>query len=187
MTKRYETYTWGSWRASGLREGAVVADMRTIAPRTVREILPAVESRHALLVDAPVSGSVAFAERGELTIMVGGEKRALEDARLVLDALSSRLFHVGGIGTGATMKLAVNALLHGLNLALCEALVLAERAGVERSAAYDVFASSVVGAPFLTTSVRHLNPRRDPGRIQLGAFGKGPGPDSRFGQRRAFA
>jgi 3-hydroxyisobutyrate dehydrogenase-like beta-hydroxyacid dehydrogenase len=41
---------------------------------------------------------------------------------LLLDALSSRLFHVGGIGTGATMKLAVNALLHGLSVALCEGL-----------------------------------------------------------------
>ncbi len=59
-----DVYMGAHGAASGLREGAVVAEMSTIAPRTVREILPAVESRHALLVDGPVSGSVAFAERG---------------------------------------------------------------------------------------------------------------------------
>ena len=63
----------------------------------------------------------------------------------MLDALSKRIFHLGPLGAGATMKLAVNSLLHGLNVALSEALVLAERAGIERSAAYDVFASGAVG------------------------------------------
>ncbi|HYY44621.1 MAG TPA: NAD(P)-dependent oxidoreductase [Actinomycetota bacterium] len=144
-----DVYTGAHGVASGLKDGAVVAEMSTIAPRTVREIVPEVELRNAFLLDAPVSGSVAFAEKGELTIMVGGKRAALERAREVLEALSSRLFHIGGLGTGATMKLAVNALLHGLNIALCEALVLAEEAGVERSVAYDVFAAGAVGAPFL--------------------------------------
>ena len=74
---------------------------------------------------------------------------ALERARPVLEALSSKIIHVGELGTGAAMKLSVNALVHGLNAALSESLVLAERAGVERSTAYEVFASGAAGAPFV--------------------------------------
>jgi 3-hydroxyisobutyrate dehydrogenase-like beta-hydroxyacid dehydrogenase len=135
--------------AAALRGGSVVAEMSTIAPGTVREIRPAVESRGAALLDAPVSGSVAFAQKGELTIMVGGDREALDRVRPVLEALSVKIFHVGTLGAGATMKLAVNTLVHGLNVALCEALVLAEKAGVERTMAYDVFASGAGGAPFV--------------------------------------
>ena len=66
-----------------------------------------------------------------------------------MDSLSSRVVHTGPRGTGAATKLAVNALVHGLNIALCEALVLAERAGIDRLTAYEVFASGAAGAPFV--------------------------------------
>jgi 3-hydroxyisobutyrate dehydrogenase-like beta-hydroxyacid dehydrogenase len=135
--------------AAGLGAGTVVLEMSTIAPRTVRELLPAVEERGASLLDAPVSGSVALAEKGELTVMVGGDQQALDRARPVLEALSKRILHVGDLGAGATMKLAVNALVHAINVAVSEALVLAERSGVERSVAYEVFASGAGAAPFV--------------------------------------
>jgi 3-hydroxyisobutyrate dehydrogenase-like beta-hydroxyacid dehydrogenase len=135
--------------AAGLGAGTVVLEMSTIAPRTVRELLPAVEERGASLLDAPVSGSVALAEKGELTVMVGGDQQALDRARPVLEALSKRIVHVGDLGAGATMKLAVNALVHAINVAVSEALVLAERSGVERSVAYEVFASGAGAAPFV--------------------------------------
>jgi 3-hydroxyisobutyrate dehydrogenase-like beta-hydroxyacid dehydrogenase len=67
----------------------------------------------------------------------------------VLEALSAKLLHVGELGAGATMKLAVNAVVHGLDIALSEALVLAEKTGVDRVAAYEVFANSAVAAPFV--------------------------------------
>jgi len=84
-----------------------------------------------------------------LTAIVGGNAGALARARPVLDALCSRVLHVGALGSGATMKLSVNALVHALNVAVSEALVLAEKAGVARSAAYDVLAASVGGAPYV--------------------------------------
>jgi 3-hydroxyisobutyrate dehydrogenase-like beta-hydroxyacid dehydrogenase len=67
----------------------------------------------------------------------------------VLEPLAKQVFHLGELGSGAVMKLTVNAVLHGLNLALAEGLVLAERAGVERATAYEVFAASVIAAPFV--------------------------------------
>ena len=144
-----ETYTRSGAAAEGLHDGQVVLEMSTIAPHTVREIRPAVEARGAALLDAPVSGSVSVVEQAQLTIMVGGDGAALERARPVLEALAARIFHVGSLGAGATMKLAVNALIHAIDVGLSEALVLAEKAGVERSTAYDVFASGAAAAPFV--------------------------------------
>jgi 3-hydroxyisobutyrate dehydrogenase/2-hydroxy-3-oxopropionate reductase len=127
----------------------MVLEMSTIAPQTVHAIRPAVEDRGAALLDAPVSGSLSLVAKGELTIMVGGDPAALERARPVLGALGSKIFHMGGLGTGATMKLAVNALVHAINVALSEALVLAEKAGVVRARAYDVFAAGAGAAPYV--------------------------------------
>ena len=133
----------------GFHAGQVVLEMSTIAPETVRKVARSVQGSGATMLDAPVSGSVPVVERGELLIMVGGDPDALERARPVLEALSSTIIHVGELGTGATMKLAVNALVHGLAVALSESLVLAERAGVERTTAYEVFASGAAAAPFV--------------------------------------
>jgi 3-hydroxyisobutyrate dehydrogenase-like beta-hydroxyacid dehydrogenase len=142
-------YTGPDGVVAGLEPGTVVCESSTIDPGTVRRLAPLVEGRGAFLLDTPVSGSVSTVEAGTLTIMAGGDPAALERARPVLDALAKQVFHVGQLGSGAVMKLAVNAILHGLNLTLSESLVLAERAGVERTTAYEVFAASAIAAPFV--------------------------------------
>jgi 3-hydroxyisobutyrate dehydrogenase-like beta-hydroxyacid dehydrogenase len=134
---------------AGLRLGAVVVETSTVAPHTVREVVPAVEQRSAKLLDAPVSGSVAAVERGELTFLVGGDAGALDRVRPVVEVLASRIFHLGEVGMGSAMKLSVNTVLAALNEGLAEALVLAEKAGLDRAAAYEVFAASAIGAPFV--------------------------------------
>jgi 3-hydroxyisobutyrate dehydrogenase-like beta-hydroxyacid dehydrogenase len=157
----------------GFHDGQVVLEMSTIAPQTVLGVAPSVHARGATLLDAPVSGSVPVVERGELLIMVGGDADALDRARPVLEALSSRIIHVGQLGTGATMKLAVNALVHGLNAALSESLVLAERAGVDRTAAYEVFASGAAAAPFvLYKRAAFERPDETPVAFRLDLVGK---------------
>jgi 3-hydroxyisobutyrate dehydrogenase-like beta-hydroxyacid dehydrogenase len=92
---------------------------------------------------------VGLAESGKLTIMVGGAAADLERARPVLDALAATVFHMGPLGSGAAMKLAVNIVIFGLNQAVAESIRLAEEAGIDRAAAYDVLAVSAVGAPYL--------------------------------------
>jgi 3-hydroxyisobutyrate dehydrogenase-like beta-hydroxyacid dehydrogenase len=133
----------------GIGPSSVAVEASTIDPRTVDAVGSAVEATGAGFLDCPVSGSVSTVEAGTLTIMAGGDPDVLERVRPVLDALASRVVHVGGRGAGAATKLAVNGLVHGLNVALSEALVLAERAGVERSTAYEVFANGAGGAPFV--------------------------------------
>lgn len=130
--------------------GVVVCEMSTVEPEVAQGLAPRVREAGGELLDTPVSGSVSTVEQGALTIMAGGDAAALDRARPVLEAMSKQVFHLGGSGTGAAMKLAVNAIVHGLNAALSEALVLAERAGISRETAYDVFESSAIGAPFVT-------------------------------------
>jgi 3-hydroxyisobutyrate dehydrogenase-like beta-hydroxyacid dehydrogenase len=142
-------YTGADGIVAGLQPGAIVLETSTIDPGTVHRLRPLVEDRRAFLLDTPVSGSVQLVEAGQLTVMVGGDPAVLERARPVLDPLARQVFHVGDLGSGAVMKLTVNAILHGLNLALAEGLVLAEQAGVARTTAYEVFASSAVAAPFV--------------------------------------
>jgi 3-hydroxyisobutyrate dehydrogenase-like beta-hydroxyacid dehydrogenase len=92
---------------------------------------------------------VTLAESGQLTLMVGGTAEDLSRARPALEPLAKTIVHVGPLGSGAAMKLAVNTVIFGLNAAVAEGLVLAEAAGVDRELAYDVIAASAAGAPFV--------------------------------------
>jgi 3-hydroxyisobutyrate dehydrogenase/2-hydroxy-3-oxopropionate reductase len=134
---------------AGLTEGVVVADTSTVSPATPRSLEGEVRAAGAVLLDTPVSGSVPTVEQGGLTIMAGGDPAALDRIRPVFEPIAARVVHLGALGTGATMKLAVNSIVHALDVALSEALVLAERSGIDREAAYDVIAVSAVGAPFV--------------------------------------
>lgn len=134
---------------AGARPGNVLVDSSTVPPATIRGFETDASAAGAGLLDAPVSGSVGLAESGSLTIMVGGQAADLERARPVLDALAKTVFHMGPLGSGAAMKLAVNALIFGLNEAVAEGLVLAEASGIDRSLAYDVLTASAAGAPFV--------------------------------------
>ena len=133
----------------GVASGATVIDTSTVDPETVIEVGAAVDAVGAGFLDCPVSGSVSTVETGALTIMAGGAGRLVDEVEPLLSTISKQVVHVGGRGAGAACKLAVNGLVHGLNVALSEALVLAEKAGVDRHAAYEVFASGAGGAPFV--------------------------------------
>jgi 3-hydroxyisobutyrate dehydrogenase-like beta-hydroxyacid dehydrogenase len=141
--------TGGDGILAGAQSGGVTLQTSTVLPDTVREMGKAFAARGLAFLDAPVSGSTATAGAGELTFMVGGEEAHLDGARRVLDALGKRTIRIGRLGSAAAVKLAVNDIIFALDVALSEALVLAEAAGVDRAAAYDVFAGGAAGAPFV--------------------------------------
>ena len=136
--------------ADALPETALAIDMSTISPGTVATLHDRLAERGIPLVDAPVSGSVAAATAASLTIMAAGEPGAVERATPVLADLGTPVVAIGPSGAGSSMKLAVNAVLHSLNGAVSEALVLAEKAGIDRADAYGVFLESAIAAPFVT-------------------------------------
>jgi 3-hydroxyisobutyrate dehydrogenase len=133
----------------GARAGTVLVDLSTVTPDTIRSLEADARAAGAGILDSPVSGSVTLAQSGQLTLMVGGTADDLERARPALEPLAKTIVHVGPLGAGAAMKLAVNTVIFGLNEALAEGLVLAEAAGVDRAMAYDVIAASAVGAPYV--------------------------------------
>lgn len=133
---------------AALAAGTLVIDMGTSSPGLIARLAQEVAVRGGSFVDAPVSGSVAAATDGVLAIMAAGSGDAVDRARPVLEALGAKVFHMGATGSGSAMKLAVNTVVHALNCALGEALVLAERAGIARDDAYAVFLESAVAAPF---------------------------------------
>jgi 3-hydroxyisobutyrate dehydrogenase-like beta-hydroxyacid dehydrogenase len=125
------------------------------------------------LLDSTVSGSVSVVESGNLTVMVGGDPSALDRARPVLDAFAKSIFHLGDVGAGATMKLAINSLIHSLNVAVSEALVLAEKAGLDREIVYDIFEAGATGAPYVKYKRQaFLKPGEVPVAFSLGLVAK---------------
>jgi 3-hydroxyisobutyrate dehydrogenase-like beta-hydroxyacid dehydrogenase len=143
------TYLDDNGLIAGLQPRAVVCDASTVAPATVRGLNPLVAQKDAILLDTPVSGSVSTVESGTLTVMVGGDQDGLDRAKPVLETFAKSIFYLGDIGAGATMKLVVNSLVHSLNVAVSEALVLAEKAGLDRETAYDIFEAGAAGAPYV--------------------------------------
>jgi 3-hydroxyisobutyrate dehydrogenase len=111
-------------------------------PRTSRAVAGLLGERGVAYLDAPVSGGVAGARRGELTVMVGGEPADLERARPAIEAFAAKIVHVGPLGAGMAVKAANQALL-GMNiLALGEVLLGLERAGVTARTALEVINAS---------------------------------------------
>ncbi len=143
--------TWGGpdGLAAGAHAGGVLVDMSTVPPQTLPSLAAQVRQRGSGIVDAPVSGSTHLAQAGELTIMAGGSAEDIDLARPALDLVATSVTHVGPLGSGAALKLAVNALIFAINNSVSEALVMAERAGIERATAYEFFATSAAGAPFI--------------------------------------
>jgi len=138
-----------------------VIEMGTHSPSHIQELAAAAGERS--VIDAPVSGSVDAARDAQLMIMVGAEEAAIEPIRPVLASMSREIICFGHLGAGATMKLAINLLIHGLNQTLAEALTLAEAAGIAPSAAYRAMEQSAAAAPMLTyRKPQYLNEAASP-------------------------
>ena len=133
---------------AGLAAGQVWVDMSTVSPRASRELAERVHAQGAVMLDAPVSGSVPQVQTGTLTIMVGGDGHAYARVEPVLRELGTPT-HVGDNGQGLVLKLAINISLAVQMLAFAEGLLLAERSGIDRQLAIDVMTQSPIGSPML--------------------------------------
>jgi 3-hydroxyisobutyrate dehydrogenase-like beta-hydroxyacid dehydrogenase len=133
---------------AGLTEAKIWIDMSTVSPAASRDVANQVRARGAAMLDAPVSGSVPQVQTGTLTIMVGGDEQAYTRVEPILRELGTPT-HIGENGQGLVLKLAINISLAVQMLAFAEGLVLAERAGVDRTRAVQVMTQSPIGSPML--------------------------------------
>ena len=135
---------------AGLGPGKVYVDMSTASPANARALAAQVSERGALMLDAPVSGSVITLEQGKLSIMVGGDAEAFERVKPVLEAIGPKVFHLGPNGSAVTMKIASNLSLAVQMLAFSEGVLLAEKSGIPRERAVEVLLASVIASPMVT-------------------------------------
>jgi 3-hydroxyisobutyrate dehydrogenase len=127
---------------AGLRKEATLVDCTSGDPATSRRIADRVATKGVSFLDAPVSGGVGGAEKGALTVMVGGEAATLERVRPVLETFGQKIVHCGEIGAGDALK-AVNNYLLALHIwSTAEGLVTLVKAGVSPRIALDVINAS---------------------------------------------
>jgi 4-hydroxybutyrate dehydrogenase/sulfolactaldehyde 3-reductase len=114
----------------GLKSDAVVIDMSTIDPAYTRRIGKVLAERRIAMVDSPVGKTADHAIAGTLTLIVGGDRKVVDDVRPVLDCMGTDFFYCGDIGMGEAMKLANNFLANTILSATSEALVMGIKAGL---------------------------------------------------------
>jgi 3-hydroxyisobutyrate dehydrogenase len=125
-----------------LRPGQVVVDCSTIDPEVSRAEHQRVTSTGAGFLDAPLSGGTAGAEKGTLTLLVGGDEANLEVVRPALDPFAGLVVHVGGPGMGQVVKLCNNLIYAAQMLATAEATALAVKSGVDLVKLHEVLVHS---------------------------------------------
>ena len=127
---------------AGLKEGTVVVDCTSGDPAGSRRIARRLAEIGVTYLDAPVSGGVAGAVSGALTVMVGGDEAALDRVRPVLEHCAKKVVHCGDVGAGAALKAVNNAMLAVHIWSLGEGLVALAKAGVKPEVALDVINAS---------------------------------------------
>jgi 3-hydroxyisobutyrate dehydrogenase-like beta-hydroxyacid dehydrogenase len=135
---------------SGLLKGKkamVFIEMSTVSPNWINRLQS--QSSRAAIIDAPVSGATQAAQAGKLMIMVGGSEEIAQPLLPIFDALGEKTIILGKQSAGATMKLAINSVIHSLNQAAAESLNLAQAAGIELPLAYEALEASAACAPML--------------------------------------
>ena len=153
----------------GARSGTILVDMSSIAPAAAQEICAAVKAKGIVMIDAPVSGGEPKAIEGTLAIMVGGDAKAFETVKPILEKMGSSAVHVGEIGAGNVTKLA-NQIIVALNIAaVAEAFVLATKAGVDPEAVFNAIKGGLAGSTVMNAKVPMiLNGDFNPGgRVEL--------------------
>ena len=127
---------------AGMAKGSVLVDCTSGDPATTRHTAARLAERGIAFLDAPVSGGVAGAEIGTLTVMVGGDEQVLERALPVIDAFGEKIVHCGAIGSGSALKAVNNALLAVHIWSTAEGLATLAKAGVNATVALDVINAS---------------------------------------------
>jgi 2-hydroxy-3-oxopropionate reductase len=159
----------------GARPGTLVIDMSTISPAVARRLAGEAHGRGLEMVDAPVSGGDIGARDGTLTIMVGGTAEALERARPVFRALGKTITHIGDCGAGQVAKACNQIIVAATIEAVGEALVLAEKAGVDPGRVREALLGGFAQSRILEVHARRALERRfRPGfraRLQLKDLG----------------
>lgn len=159
--------------SNGIIEGTsneiTLIDMSSISPLASQEIYQELAKKNIEMLDAPVSGGEPKAVDGTLSVMVGGKKEVFDKYFDILKSMASSVVHVGGIGSGNIAKLC-NQIIVAINIAaMSEAMVLAQKAGVNPEVVYKAIRGGLAGSTVLDAKAPLVLKRKfDPGfRVRL--------------------
>ena len=127
---------------AGFESGSTWIEMSTNDQDTIVRLATLAAARAAATLEAPVTGGVHLAERGEITIIVGGEDDTLAKHRQALSAMGKAIFHVGAVGSASVIKVITNMLAFVHLVAAGEALMLAKRSGLDLAQVFHVIKAS---------------------------------------------
>jgi 2-hydroxy-3-oxopropionate reductase len=150
----------------GAAPGLVVIDHSTIAPEGARRIAAALKARGVDMLDAPVSGGVMAAGAGTLAIMVGGDGAVLERCRPLLDSLGRTIVHIGPSGAGQVAKACNQICIVVSQLGVAEAVLLAERSGVDVARVIPALMGGIAASRVLELQGPKMAERRFDGQIE---------------------
>lgn len=147
---------------SGAHTGLILVDSSTIDPETTRRISLEASNLGMSMLDAPVGGGVANAIQGNLIMLVGGDKSAVETCRDILETVGERIIHAGPIGAGESLKLANNLMTGIYDCLLAEGFSFAKRVGVDQEKLLDLLKGNLMRL-FEMLSKRILEKNFQPG------------------------
>jgi 3-hydroxyisobutyrate dehydrogenase-like beta-hydroxyacid dehydrogenase len=134
---------------AGLGPGKVWVDISTVSPSVSQALADKARQKGADMMDAPVSGSVATLEQGNLSFMAAGREETFERVKPVLLDIGRRATYVGANGLALVMKIATNLSLTSQMLAFSEGVLLAEKGGIARETAVEVLTHSAIASPMV--------------------------------------
>jgi 3-hydroxyisobutyrate dehydrogenase len=142
---------------STMAGGGMIIGMETIDPASRRELEAEARAKGVAYLDAPVSGGTIGAEKGMLTIMVGGTQEAFERARPMLSVLGTNIYHCGSIGTGAVAKLSNNWIYLASMVTVVQAARMAQRAKLNEATTHEIWLKSTGDCVAVRTRVPFRN------------------------------
>lgn len=142
------------------KRSTILIESSTVPPDWVRELARQSGERGSEFLDVPVAGSKAIAQKGELTLFVGGDAATIERARPALEAIGSKIVHLGPSGAGATWKLIHNMMLAVHIATAAEAIAFAEKAGFDPAQTLDLIAKGPAGSGIVNFKMPRFSERR---------------------------
>lgn len=133
----------------GMRKNSLWINSSTVNPSFTSNMGQLSKSKGIRYLDAPVAGTKAPAENGELLFLAGGNTNDIEEAAPLFDSMGKKTLNLGEVGTGAAMKILINQLLAQSMSAFAEALVMGEAMGIEKDTLFNVLLATPVVAPVM--------------------------------------
>jgi 3-hydroxyisobutyrate dehydrogenase len=150
----------------GLTAGSIFVDMTTSEPALAREIEQAFALRDIAAIDAPVSGGDVGARNASLSIMIGGDRAAVDAVMPLLQCMGTQIVYQGGAGAGQHTKMCNQILIASTMIGVCESLLYAYRAGLDPLQVIEAIGKGAAGS----WSINNLGPRIIKGNFDPGFF-----------------